>query len=84
MEFVNSAQMRSEHAADGARVSGAVSVAADGAKHRADVEAGTAANAMQHLALLDVREQFGSAVVEEYDVEFLRPIDLVGLARAPN
>ena len=43
----------------GPGISGAVGVAADGAKHRADVQAGAAANAMQHLALLDVGEQFG-------------------------
>src|SRR5579862_3076408 len=84
VKLVNAAQMGSENAADWARISGAVSVAANSAKHRANIEAGAAANAMQHVALLDVREQFGSAIVEQHDVEFLGAVDLIRLARAAN
>src|SRR5579862_3376454 len=84
VKLVNAAQMGSENAADWARISGAVSVAANSAKHRANIEAGAAANAMQHVALLDVREQFGSAIVEQHDVEFLGAVDLIRLSRAAN
>src|ERR1700733_9933949 len=76
--------MRSENATNRPGISGSVGVAADSAKHGADVEAGTATNAMQHLTLLNVREQFAPAIVEENDVKFLGAIDLVRFARAAN
>src|ERR1700722_12604980 len=84
VELVNSAEMRSEDAADRSGIRGAIGVAANSAKHRAHVEAGTAADAMQHVALLDVREQFGSAIVEQDDMEFFGPIDLIRLAWAAD
>ena len=84
MKLVDPAQVRSEDAADWAGVRGAIGVAAHSAKHRADVEAGAAADAMQHVALFDVREQFASAIVEQYDMEFFGPIDLIRLARAAD
>jgi len=74
VKLVNAAQMRSENAADWAGIGGAIGVAAHSAKHRADVEAGAAADAMQHVALFDIREQFASAIVEQYDMEFFGPI----------
>src|ERR1700722_5137037 len=84
VELVNSAEMRREDAADRSGIRGAIGVAANSAKHRAHVEAGTAADAMQYVALLDLREQFASAIVEEYDVKFFGPIDLIRLARAAD
>src|SRR5580704_19491875 len=84
VELVNSAEMRSEDAADRSGIRGAIGVAANSAKHRAHVEAGAAADAMKHVALLDIREQFASAIVEQYDMEFFGPIDLVRLAWAAD
>src|ERR1700723_41467 len=84
VELVNSAEMRSEDAADRAGIRGAIGVAANSAKHRAHVEAGTAADAMQYVALLDVREQFGSAIVEQDDMEFFGAVDFVWLAWAAD
>src|SRR5271155_3276829 len=84
VELVNSAQMRSKDAADRPRIRGAVGVTAHGAENRADVEASAAADAMQHIALLDVREQFGSAIIEQDDVKFSGSVDFVWLARAAN
>lgn len=84
MKLVDPAQMRSEDAANRTWVGGSVGVAAHGAKHRAHVEAGAAANAVQHVALLDVREQFAPAVVEQDDVEFFGPVYFIRLARASN
>src|ERR1700751_399991 len=84
VELINAAQMRSENAADWTGVRGAVGVAAHSAKHRADVEAGAAADAMQHVALFDIREQFASAIVEQYDMEFFGPINLIRLTRAAD
>src|ERR1700723_2621038 len=84
VELVNSAEMRSEDAANWAGIRSAIGVAANSAKHRAHVEAGAAADAMQRVALLDVREQFASAIVEEYDVKFFGAVDFVWLARATN
>src|ERR1700751_791129 len=84
VELINAAQMRSENAADWTGVRGAVGVAAHSAKHRADVEAGAAADAMQPVALLDIREQFRSAIVEQYDMEFFGTINLIRLPRAAD
>ena len=84
VELVNSAEMRSEDAADRSGIRGAIGVAANSAKHRAHVEAGAAAYAMQHVALLDVREQFASAIVEEYDMKFFGAVDFVWLAWAAD
>src|ERR1700722_6181593 len=84
VELVNSAEMRSEDAADRSGIRGAIGVAANSAKHRAHVEAGAAADAMQHVALLDVRKQFAPAIVEEHDVKFFGPIDLIRLTRAAD
>ena len=84
VELVNSAEMRSEDAADRSGIRGAIGVAANSAKHRAHVEAGTAADAMQYVALLDVREQFGSAIVEQDDMEFFGAVDFVWLAWAAD
>src|SRR5580692_573937 len=84
VKLINAAQVRSEYAADWTGVRGAIGVAAHSAKHRAHVEAGAAADAMQHVALFDVREQFASAIVEEYDVKFFGAVDFVRLARAAD
>src|SRR5580693_5906028 len=84
VKLVNAAQMRSENAADWAGIGGAIAVPANGAKHRAHVEAGAAADAMQHVALLNVCEQFASAIVEQDDVKFLGAVDLIRLPRAAD
>src|SRR5580693_3114340 len=84
VKLVNAAQMRSENAADWAGIGGAIAVPANGAKHRAHVEAGTAADAMQHVALLYICEQFASAIVEQDDVKFLGAVDLIRFPRAAD
>ena len=57
-------QVRRDDRTDRAGIRRAVRVAADVAKDRADIQTRTAADAMQGVALLGVRQQFGAAIVE--------------------
>ena len=66
---------RGEEDADGARVRVAVGVAADLAVHRADVEAGPAAQAVERLPQ-GGGDLARAAVVEQDQVELLRPLEL--------
>src|ERR1035438_3464065 len=79
---LQAAQMRRDDRADGAAVSSSVSLAADIAENRADIQARTAADAMKRVALLGVGEEFRAMIVEQDDVPFLRAVAFAGLARA--
>src|ERR1039458_182605 len=80
--LLQAAQMRRDDRADGAAVSRAVSLAADVAENRADVQARAAADAMECVALLGVGEEFRAMIVEQDNVPFLRAVALAGLAWA--
>ena len=84
LKFVETAQVGRKHAADRALIRGAVTVAADRAKHRTRVQTRAAANALQHVALLCVRQQFAAAVVEQDHVKLLGAVGFVRLARAAD
>src|SRR5579864_7611245 len=76
--------MGSEHAANRSRVRGSVSVAADVAVHRANIEAGPTTNAVQNFALFRVRQQLAVAIVHKHNVKFFRPIHFAGTTRAAD
>src|SRR5665213_2988123 len=80
--ILQAAQMWRDDRTDRPAVSRAVSVAADIAKNRADIQARAAADAMERVALLGVGEQFRALIVEQHDVPFLRAVAFAGLARA--
>src|SRR3712207_3974913 len=61
-----------EDRADGPRVDRPVRVAAGPLVHRADVEAGAAADAVEGVPAGSVREHRGAAVVEQDQVELAR------------
>src|ERR1700720_2548758 len=84
LKLVEPAQMGSEHAADWSRVGGAVSVAADGAKHRTNLQASPATDAIEDIALFDISEQFAPAIVEQDDVKFFGAVHLVWLPGPAN
>ena len=67
-------EQRGEDRADRAGVDRAVGVAAGALVDRADVEAGRAADAAQRLPADLVGEHAGAAVVEQHDVDLLRPV----------
>ena len=73
-------EQRQEHRAHRARVDRAVRGAAGLPVDRADVQAGAAADAREHLAVLRA-EQVRAAVVDDHDVQLLGP---VLLARPPR
>src|SRR5262250_2232248 len=73
-------QVRREHTADGPLIRGAIRVAADIAVHRTDIQAGAAADAVQHLALFGVCQQTAAAVVEQHDVKLFRAVSFSRLA----
>ena len=54
---------------------------ADLAINRAVVQAGTAANAVQGLALILVRQQFRPSAIEQNDMKLLGPVDLTRTPR---
>ncbi len=73
-------QQRGQHRADRARVGRAVGLAAHAAPHRARVEAGAAADAVERL--LQVRAEQGRApAVEDHQVQLLGAVGLAGRAR---
>ena len=76
------AQMRRDHRADRTLISRSVGVAADVAVDGADIQARAAADTMKGIALLGVREQVRSLVVQQHQMEFLRPVGFARLARA--
>src|SRR6185503_18503652 len=69
--------------ADGSRIDVAVGVAADAAVHGAGVQARPAADAAEDFGRL-AGKHVRPAVVEEHDVQFLRPALVAGAARAAN
>ncbi len=54
---------------------------ADVAIHRTDVQAGAAADAMQHFPFFGVGQQAAAAVIEQHNVKLFRA---VGFAQAPG
>lgn len=68
-----------ERGADRPRIRGTVGVTADRPEDRAMIEAGAAADAAQDVLGLRADEP-RAAVVEENDVEVLRPVGLFGPA----
>ena len=76
------AQVRRDDRADRAVISRAVGVAADVSENRADVQASAAADAVERVALLGVRQQFRAVIVQQHDVTFFRAVGFAGLARA--
>ena len=67
-------ELRGQDRADRARIDRAVRVPAGALVDRADVQAGAAADAVQRLAAHRVGEHRGAAVVEQHQVELLRPV----------
>src|SRR6202008_3618726 len=84
LKLVEPAQVGCEHAADRSRGGSAVGVVANGAKHRAHIQARAAADAMQDVALFDISEQFAPAIVEQDDVKFFWAVHFVWLPRPAN
>src|SRR5260221_14779267 len=76
------AQMRGQHRSDRPRVSGSIGMPAYVFKNRTNVQAGAAADAMQRIALLTIREQFGASVIQKDHVIFLGAVEFPRLARA--
>ena len=72
--LLDAGQLWAEHGADRARVDRAVGVPAGAFVHRADVEAGAAPDAVQRAAADLVGQRGGPAVVEQHEVELLRPV----------
>src|SRR5579859_4188904 len=80
--ILQTAQMRSDDGADGTTVGGAVGVAADVTENGADIQAGTAADAMECIALLRIGEEFGAMIIQKDHVPFFGAIGFAGLAWA--
>ena len=76
--------MWSEHAANRPRVRGSVSVAADMAVHRANIQAGPTTNAVQNFTLFGVFQQLAAPIVDEYNVKFFGPIHLARATRTAD
>lgn len=77
---LQAAQMGCDHGPNRALVSGAVTMAADVSEDRADIETGTATDAVKGIALFGVGEQLGAFVVENDEMKFLRAVNFAGLA----
>ncbi len=71
---VHAGELRGEDGADRSGVRRSVGVAARAFVHRADVETGRAADAVERLAADPVGEGRGASVVEQHQVEGLRPV----------
>lgn len=84
LKIAQSAKMRGQHAADRSLVSRAVGMAPDRAKNRADVQTGSTSNAVQHLALFKISQQFRATVIEQDDMEFFGPVRFMSCARSSN
>ena len=70
---------RRNHRANGAAVSRTVGMAADFGINRADVKAGTTADAAQRFAKFTVGQYERASIVEDNEVKGLRAVDLTGL-----
>ena len=73
-ELFDAAQVRRKHAADRPRISGAVSVSSNVAKHGTNIQTRATSNAMQHFSLLRVGKQLAASVVDQHHVKFFRPV----------
>ena len=80
--ILQSAQVGRDDRTDRSAVSGAVGVPADVAENRADIQARAAADAVERVALLGVRQQFRAAIVQQDHMPFLGTVGFAGLARA--
>src|SRR4051794_19850603 len=76
LPILETAQVWRDDRADGSGVRRAVGVAADIAENRANVQASAAANAVEGITLLGVREQLGAAIVQQDHMIFFGAIRL--------
>ena len=74
-------QVRRDHAADRAAVGGAVGVTTHVAENWADIQARSATDAVQSVALFRIGQQLGASVVEQNHMPFDRSVGLTGLPR---
>ena len=78
---IHAQKLRRDDGADRPGIDPRKTVAADLAIHRAVIQARAAADAVERLALLAIRQQLGAAVVEQHHVELIRPVDLLAAPR---
>src|SRR5450755_2300053 len=83
-ELLNAVQMRSQHTPDRPRISRPISMSADMAKHRTDIQTRSTTNTVQHFALLRISEQLATTVIDQHHVELFRSIHLACLSRSAN
>src|SRR5258707_953271 len=82
LPILQPAQVRCNHGTDGTGISRAISMSANVAENRANIQASTTANAVQRIALLGIGQEFRAPIIEQNDVIFLRAIGFAGLSRA--
>jgi len=82
-QFASPAQVGRDHRADRALVGRSVGEAADVLEDRADVQAGSAADAVEAVALLRIGEDRRPLVVEEHEVHLLGAVALAVGRRGP-
>jgi hypothetical protein len=81
LPLLQTAQVRRNDGTDRPAVNRAVSVPADIAKDRTDVQTRPAADATQCIPLLGIGQQQGSLIVQQHDMEFLRPVGFIRFPR---
>ncbi len=84
LPILQSPQMWRDHRSNRPAVHRGVGVPAHVAKNRANIQARPAPNAVQRVALFRIRQHRGAPVIQQHDVELLRPIRLARLPRAAN
>ena len=82
LPFLQSAEVRRDHAADGPAVGGAVGVPSDIAEDGAHIQASPATDAVQGVALFGIGQEFGATVVEQHDVPLDGAVGFAGLPRS--
>src|SRR5690606_40217003 len=79
-EFLHPTEVRSEQRTDGAAIGRMIGMPTHIAVNRTPVEARSAADAVQALALVLLRKQIRTAVVEQYDIHLFRAVGFTFLA----
>ncbi len=75
--MIHPQELRRQYGAYRPRINPRETVTADLAVHRAMIQAGAAANAIERFALLAVGQHLGPSVVQQHHVELVGPVDLL-------
>src|SRR5581483_2798704 len=78
------AQVWRKHAADWPLIRGVICMPANVPVHRANIQARSTADAVQHFALFSIAQQAAASVVQKNNVKLFRAISFTRFARPGN